>query len=78
MWSILIVLIWRLRFLDLPAIGVLGCETAFWRRNGAALPQACPLGAAMSVGRAQGAPTTHPVRVLKCPGRFCLFSTLTE
>ena len=23
-WSILIVLIWRLRFLDLPAIGVLG------------------------------------------------------
>ena len=32
----------------------------------------------MSVGRAQGAPTTHPVRVLKCPGRFCLFSTLTE
>ena len=32
----------------------------------------------MSVARAQGAPTTHPVRVLKCPGRFCLFSTLTE
>jgi hypothetical protein len=36
------------------------------------------LGAAMSAGRAQGAPTTRPVRVLKCPGRFCLFSTLTE
>ena len=32
----------------------------------------------MSAGRAQGAPTTRPVRVLKCPGRFCLFSTLTE
>ena len=53
-------------------------KTALRQQNTAVPPLLHPGATRTRAGCAYHPHTTRPVRVLKCPGRFCLFSTLTE
>jgi hypothetical protein len=53
-------------------------KTALRQQNTAVPPLLHPGATRTRAGCAYHPRTTRPVRVLKCPGRFCLFSTLTE
>jgi hypothetical protein len=53
-------------------------KTALRQQNTAVPPLLHPGATCTRAGCAYHPHTTRPVRVLKCPGRFCLFSTLTE